>query len=414
MKLRPWQRAIICGIYDESQPLRRAFISFGRKNAKTTLSACLLLLHLAGPEARANSQLVSAAQSRDQAAVIFALAAKMVRQSPELMPYVAVRDTAKQLACTELGTLYRALSADASTAFGLSPAFIVHDELGQVRGPRSTLYEALEFATAAQAEPLSIVISTQAPNDNDLLSVLLDDAQAGHDPRVRVWLYSADPEADPFDVETIRAANPAFGDFQNEAEVLAMANDARRMPSREAEYRNQVLNQRVELTSPFVTRSVWEANGGAPTEDWSDATVFAALDLSATSDLTALVLVARIDGQMQVRPMFWLPGEGLTERARQDRAPYDLWARQEYLRTTPGKSIEYAYVAKWLADFCATTLVRKIAFDAWGFKHFRPWLVRAGWSDDEITARFEPFGQGYRDMTPALRVLERGPGAPPV
>jgi len=211
MVLRPWQRAIICGIYDESQPLRRAFISFGRKNAKTTLSACLLLLHLAGPEARANSQLVSAAQSRDQAAVIFALAAKMVRQSPELMPYVAVRDTAKQLACTELGTLYRALSADASTAFGLSPAFIVHDELGQVRGPRSTLYEALEFATAAQAEPLSIVISTQAPNDNDLLSVLLDDAQAGHDARVRVWLYSADPEADPFAVETIRSANPAFG-----------------------------------------------------------------------------------------------------------------------------------------------------------------------------------------------------------
>src|SRR5262245_31482538 len=120
MRLREWQREIIRGIYDGPVPLRRAIISFGRKNAKTTLSACLLLLHLAGPEARANAQLVSAAQSRDQAAVIFTLAAKMVRQSPELMPYVQIRDTAKQLSCPELGTLYRALSADASTAYGLS------------------------------------------------------------------------------------------------------------------------------------------------------------------------------------------------------------------------------------------------------------------------------------------------------
>ena len=111
VKLRPWQREIVCGIYDT--PTRRAIISFGRKNAKTTLSALLLLLHQCGPEARANSQLFSAAQSRDQAALLFSLAAKIVRLSPDLRQYVSVRDTAKQLYCAELGTLYRALSAEA-------------------------------------------------------------------------------------------------------------------------------------------------------------------------------------------------------------------------------------------------------------------------------------------------------------
>src|SRR3546814_10361818 len=89
-----------------------------RKNAKTAMSAFLLLLHLCGPEARANSQLYSAAQSRDQAAILFSLAAKVVRLSPDLNAVVIVRDTAKQLACQELGTLYRALSAEASTAYG--------------------------------------------------------------------------------------------------------------------------------------------------------------------------------------------------------------------------------------------------------------------------------------------------------
>ena len=138
--LREWQRDIIRGIYDS--PTRRAIVSFGRKNGKTSISAFLLLLHLCGPEARANSQLFSAAQSRDQAAILFSLAAKIVRMSPDLNAVVAVRDTAKQLYCQELGTLYRALSAEASTAYGLSPVFTVHDELGQVKGPRSELYQA--------------------------------------------------------------------------------------------------------------------------------------------------------------------------------------------------------------------------------------------------------------------------------
>src|SRR6185436_5253938 len=97
-----------------------------------------------------------------QAAVLFALAAKMVRMSPTLNKVVGVVDSQKRLHCPKLGTSYRALSADASTAYGLSPIFIVHDELGQVKGPRSELYEALETATGAQENPLSIVISTQA------------------------------------------------------------------------------------------------------------------------------------------------------------------------------------------------------------------------------------------------------------
>ena len=288
--LREWQRAILRGVYDT--PTRRAIISFGRKNGKTALSAMLLLLHLAGPEARANSQLYSAAQSLEQASVLFNLAAKMVRMSPDLSQYVTVRDTVKQLHCRELGTLYRALSAEASTAFGLSPVFVVHDELGQVKGPRSSLYEALETGSSAHDDPLSVVISTQAPTDADLLSVLIADAQTGADPKVKVWLYTADVEADAFAEATIRQANPAFGDFQNATEVLAMAADASRMPSREPEYRNLVLNQRVEARSPFVSLSVWKSCGEAPRSDLEGLPVYCGLDLSSVNDLTALVLMA--------------------------------------------------------------------------------------------------------------------------
>jgi phage terminase large subunit-like protein len=402
VRLRPWQKKIIVGIYDK--PTRRAIISFGRKNAKTTLAGFLLLLHLAGPEARANSQLYSAAQSRDQAALLFGLASKMVRLSPSLSQFLTVRDSAKQLFCPELGTLYRALSADATTAYGLSPVFIVHDELGQVKGSRSPLYEALETATGAQQDPLSIVISTQAPTDADLLSVLIDDAKAGHDKRVRLFIYTAPVEDDPFSAKTIRKANPAFGDFLNAEEVKGMANDAKRMPSREAEYRNLVLNQRVEMSSAFISTSVWKENGGVPSENWSGP-VYAGLDLSSTSDLTAFVLIRPNDGLFHVKPVFWLPREGLREKSQKDRVPYDDWARQGFLETTPGRAVEYEFVAEKLRNLFDEHDIRKVGYDRWAMKYLVPWLAKAGFTDEEIE-RFEPFGQGFKDMSPALRDLE--------
>lgn len=405
VRLRSWQKDELRKIYDNPAGTRRAILSFGRKNGKTALSAFLLLLHLCGPEARPNSQLYSAAQSREQAALLFGLAAKIVRLSADLRAVVTVRDTAKQLACAELGTLYRALSAEASTAMGLSPAFIVHDELGRVRGSRSELYEALETATGAQEDPLSIIISTQAPTNSDLLSLLIDDAVAGHDNRVVVSLYTAPPELDAFSEEAIRSANPAFGDFLNASEVLAMSNDARRMPSRQAEFENLILNRRTEAKSPFISRPLWKSCDARP-EPINDVPVYGGLDLSAVNDLTALILIGKVSGIWQVHSTFWLPSDGLEEKSRKDRVPYDLWHKQGHLVAAPGKSVDYQYVAKHLRDLFGELDIKKIAFDRWGFKHLKPWLMQAGFSESEIEAHFVEFGQGFQSMGPALRDLE--------
>lgn len=406
LKLAPFMKADFKAIYDNPHGTRRAIISRGRKNAKTTESAIILLLHLCGPEAKPNSQLNSAAQSRDQAAILFSLAAKMVRLNPALNEVVVVRDTAKQLACPDLGTLYRALSADATTAYGLSPALTVHDELGQVKGPRSELYEALETATAAQEEPLSIIISTQAPTDAALLSTLIDDALAGHDPRTVLRFDTAPEGLDPFSKKAIKAANPAFDLFMNQREVLAMAEDASRMPSRQAEYENLVLNRRVEASSPFVSRPVWQLCAGPVAEFDKNLPVYGGLDLSEVNDLTAFVLIGKIDGIWHVKPTFWLPGDGLAEKARKDKVPYDLWKKQGHLLAAPGKSVDYKYVAGWMKGQFDQYNIRKVSFDRWGMKHFKPWLLESGFDDAFIEAHFAEMGQGTQSMSPALRDLE--------
>jgi phage terminase large subunit-like protein len=406
LKLAPFMRDDFIAIYDNPHGTRRAIISRGRKNAKTTEAAVILLLHLAGPEAKPNSQLYSDAQSRDQAAILFSVAAKIVRMSPTLSKFVGIRDSGKQIYCEELGTLYRALSADAPTAHGLSPALIVHDELGQVRGPRSELYEALETATGAQEEPLSIIISTQAPTDADLLSILIEDAKAGHDRRTVLRFHTAPPELDPFSKEAIEAANPAFNIFMNKREVLAMAEDARRMPARQSEYENLVLNRRVESASPFISRELWKSCG-APVKPFpKDLPLYGGLDLSEVNDLTAFVLIGKIDNVWHVRPTFWLPGDGLAERARKDRAPYDFWQQQGHLLAAPGKSVDYEFVAHWMRGQFDQYNIRTIAFDRWNMKHLKPWLLKAGFSEKFIEDHFREFGQGTQSMSPALRELE--------
>jgi phage terminase large subunit-like protein len=328
---------------------------------------------------------------------------KVIRQSHDLNAVIGVRESAKQLYCEELGTLYRALSAESTTAYGLSPVFVVHDELGQVSGPRFPLYDALETAAGAQESPLSVVISTQAAQDGDLLSVLIDDAKAGHDPETKLFLYTANESLDPFSEEAIKQANPAYGDFLNAKEVRRQADAAKRMPSQEAAYRNLILNQRVAREAPFVSQSVWNSNAADPRPEDFEGRCVIGLDLSRRVDLTALVMVGKgEDGQWSVHCEFFAPKEGVHDRAISDRVPYDLWADQGHLTLTPGNTVGYDFVADRLMDLCATHPVSEIKFDRWGIPELKAQLDHLGADDLPL----EPHGQGFKDMSPALSILE--------
>jgi phage terminase large subunit-like protein len=164
----------------------------------------------------------------------------------------------------------------------------------------------------------------------------------------------------------------------------------------------------VEANEQFLTTALWLACS-APPIDLAGREVYGGLDLSATSDLTALVLVHRdpLNGEWSAESTFWLPEEGLEANAKADRTPYDLWVRQGHLIAAPGASISYEYVARYLwAETFARHKVVKIAFDRWNFRYLKPWLLEAGFSEAAIAEKFVEFGQGTQSMSPALRALE--------
>ncbi|WP_313349798.1 terminase large subunit [Paracoccus sp. (in: a-proteobacteria)] len=417
--LMEFQRRFIKAVYDNPHGTRRAYLSIGRKNGKSALIAAMALAHIVGPEAKMNSQIVSGAGSQKQAALVFKLMQKMVMFSSVLRRKSVTRivPSQKQIIGVKMNVEYVALSAEAGTAHGLSPILAILDETGQVKGPEDDFIEAIETSQGAYDKPLLIAISTQAATDNDLYSRWLDDAETSQDPTIVSHVYTAPKDCEVLDREAWRAANPAMGEFRSIEDIEALALRADRLPSEENKFRWLFLNQRIEATAPFVSRKSWQACGGPVLPLVSGAVVFGGLDLSEVSDLTALVLVSPVqDGlltpvqtQWHVHPTFWLPGQGLREKSKADRVPYDEWHKAGHLQATHGPTVDYEFVAAHLWDVAQRYDVRKIAFDRWNWRHLKPWLLKAGFSEAQLegdTAIFEPLGQGFQSMSPALRDLE--------
>ncbi len=401
IRLDPFQREFILAVYDNPHGTRKGILSIARKNGKTALIAGILLAHIAGPEAVENSQIVSGAMSRDQAALVYQAAAKMVALSDRLRELVRPVPSSKKLIGLRKNVEYKALAAEGATAHGLSPVLAILDEVGQIKGESDPFVDAILTSQGAYEEPLLLLISTQAASDKAYLSIEIDDGLSGRDPQTVCHLYAAEEDCDLLDEAQWQAGNPALGTFRSLEDVRRQAERASKIPSAEPAFRNLTLNQRVELLAPFVSRTAWKACDGpigAPKE------VYAGLDLSSVSDLTALVLVWQEGDEWHCRPYFWTPAEGIRERSQKDRQPYDVWAANGQLLTTPGAVMDYDYIARFLLSLPVEFV--KVGFDRWRMDQFTASLKREGASEDFLE-RFEPFGQGFVSMAPALDSLER-------
>lgn len=399
MVLAEFQKQFIRDIYDNPHGTRRAILSVARKNGKSGLIAGLLLAHLVGPEAKQNTQIASGALSKEQAALVFNLACKMVQLSPKLSSLVKIIPSGKRLIGLPLNTEYKALAADGKTAHGLSLSLAILDEIGQVRGPQSDFIDAITTSQGAHEAPLLIAISTAAANDADLLSQWIDDARNSQDPRIVCHVYEAPAGCDLLDESAWRAANPALGTFRSLDDLREQLTQAQRMPSMENSARNLLLNQRISTVSPFISPSVWKSCAGQVLP--FDGPVWCGIDLSARLDLTAMVIVGQIDDVWHVQAHFWTPEVGLADRARRDRAPYEVWHRQGFLRTTPGASVDYEHVAADIAEILSDLDVKGVAFDRWRIDLLKKEFDRLG-----VDLPLVEHGQGFKDMSVALDALE--------
>ncbi|MCW5692930.1 MAG: terminase large subunit [Pseudolabrys sp.] len=412
-KIRDWQWSeIIEPLYatdgEGRRRKRKALITIPRKNGKTQLAAALALCHLVGPEAEQRGQVYSAAADRKQAALILKELVAFVREVDWLAKRIIIREHSKTLEDVVTGSTYEALSSDARKAHGLNVSFAIMDELAQ--WPKRDLYEALTTGGAARAEPLYVTISTQSHDKNSVMSELVQYAERVRDGVIEddtflPVIFAAPDEADPWSEETWRACNPALGDFRSLDEMRAAAAEAKALPAREPAFRLLYLNQPVDATARFLNARDWKACKADDTPGLFGQTLLMkqrcilGLDLSSTTDLTALV--AWFPATHDLRAWFWMPADNIEEAERRDHVPYRLWRGQGFIEATPGRAIDKSFVVHRLGELTKEYDVQFCAADRWRLDEIRRLMDEAG-----VKIELQEFGQGWRDMGPAIDAFE--------
>jgi phage terminase large subunit-like protein len=288
------------------------------------------------------------------------------------------------------------------------------------------LYDVLDTSFGARKEPLFITISTQSNDPEHILSKLIDDGLSGVDPSIVCHLYAADEDCDLDDETQWVKANPALDHFRDREDLVSAIRKAKRLPAEEPKTRNLFLNQRVSPVSTLISRAVWaECAGNAALVDGEE--VYAALDLSSVDDLTALVVGSATD-PCRVQGFFWKPIEWLDEHSHRDFGSgshrYREWVTSGHLLTTPGKAIDHEVIAKFIAQLTQRYRVLGLAYDRWRMQNLLREFDRVGFQAHEDISRPDgganvtpirqprgdglrlvPWGQGFRDMGPAVDAL---------
>lgn len=421
--LRPWQQEIIREWYavdDQGNRLvRTGLFSVGRKNGKTGLCAALALCHLLGPECEPRGQIVVGATDSDQSGLIFDELCAFINDNSSFSEQCNVKRHEKMIEHIPSGSKFKALSSDAKKAHGLSPSVVILDELAQWGdGIGRGLYDALTTSQGARKEPLVFIIGTQAAEDSALMSQLIDHAKrvkAGEvtDPTFSGFVFEVPADADVFDKDVWPLANPALGDFRSFEDLKILSERAKRLPTLEATFRNLFCNQRVQSDASLITKQEWMRC--ASKEGLRDGEeIYLGLDLSARTDLTALVACSAKDGD-RLKAWFWKPGDLVEEHTSRDKVPYDVWVKQEWIEAPKGTSVNYEFIARRIAKISQAYKVVGMAYDRYRMDVLISELTRIGMDcflekegvvPRSGALRLKAWGQGYVDMAPAVDAFE--------
>jgi phage terminase large subunit-like protein len=407
--LRKWQeKDIVRPLFktrkDGLRQYRTCLLMLPRKNGKSELAAALAIYFLLF-DGEIGAEVYSAASDKDQAALVFNVAAQMIRNDPELESQCEIIDSQKRIVHRKSGSFYRAISAEAYSKHGFNASVVIYDELHAA--PNRDLWDVLSTSQGARLQPLMIAITTAGYDRHSILWELYDHAKKvlenpALDPTFLPILYEAPVDANWLDEKVWKQANPALGDFRSLEEMRTAAARAKEIPAQENTFRRLYLNQWTEQAERWISLAAWDACRAATDRaSLLGRRCYVGMDLASTKDLTALVAVFPDDDGFDVLSAFFVPRDNMAARVRRDRVPYEQWERDEYLTATPGNVVDYEAVRRQLQDWAAEFDLREIAYDPWNATD----LVTRLQEQDGF--KCIPMRQGFASLSAPTKSLEK-------
>ena len=409
-ELIDWQERIIRDLFGVLKPngyrqFNTAYIEIPKKMGKSELAAAVALLLCCGDNEE-RAEVYGCAADRQQASIVFEVAADMVRMCPALNRRVKILASQKRLIFQPTNSFYQVLSAEAYSKHGFNIHGVVFDELHTQ--PNRKLFDVMTKGSGdARMQPLYFLITTAGTDTHSICyethQKALDIMEGRKiDPTFYPVIYGAAEDEDWTDPEVWKKANPSLGITVGIDKVKAACESAKQNPGEENSFRQLRLNQWVKQSVRWMPMEKWNACAYPIEEKELEGRVcYGGLDLSSTTDLSAFVLVfppEEDEDKYQVLTYVWVPEETLDLRVKRDHVPYDVWERQGYLETTEGNVIHYAFIEKFIEKLGERFNIREIAYDRWGATQLSQDLEGMGFT-------VVPFGQGYASMSPPTKEL---------
>jgi len=409
-ELIDWQEQIVRDLFGILKPngcrqFNTAYVEIPKKQGKSELAAAIALLLTCGDNEE-RAEVYGCAADRQQASIVFEVAADMVRMCPALSRRVKLLASTKRLIYLPTNSFYQVLSAEAYSKHGFNIHGVVFDELHTQ--PNRKLFDVMTKGSGdARRQPLYFLITTAG---TDTQSICYETHQKAkdilegrkRDPTFYPVIYGAKEEDDWTDPKVWKKVNPSLGITVGIDKVKAACESAKQNPAEENSFRQLRLNQWVKQAVRWMPMAKWDACA-FPVDAASLAgrLCYGGLDLSSTTDITAFVLVfppEDEDGKYSVLPFFWMPENNIGLRVRRDHVQYDLWEKQGHLLTTEGNVVHYGFIERFIEELGKRYNIHEIAFDRWGAVQMTQNLAGLGFT-------VVPFGQGFKDMSPPTKEL---------
>ena len=409
-ELIDWQEQIIRDLFGTLKPngyrqFNTAYIEIPKKQGKSELAAAVALLLTCG-DGEERAEVYGCAADRQQAAIVFDVAADMVRMCPALSKRVKILASQKRLIYTPTNSFYQVLSAEAYSKHGFNIHGVVFDELHTQ--PNRKLFDVMTKGSGdARMQPLYFLITTAGTDTHSICYETHQKAKdiiAGRkiDPTFYPVIYGADESDDWTDPKVWKKANPSLDITVGIDKVKAACDSAKQNPGEENAFRQLRLNQWVKQAVRWMPMEKWDKCAFSVDEDELEGRVcYGGLDLSSTTDISSFVLVfPPLDDEDKyiILPYFWIPEDNLTLRVNRDHVPYDVWERQGFLQTTEGNVVHYGFIEQFIERLGERFNIHEIAFDRWGAVQMVQNLEGMGFT-------VVPFGQGFKDMSPPTKEL---------
>lgn len=404
-RLEEWQANVNRTIFGWKRPdgtrrYRVVFIAVPRKNGKSTWMAGNSN-YVLFTDAEGGAECYCAASDREQASLVFNLAASMVRKQPGLDKACKIRDSQKRIVYGD--SFLRAIPANEGGSHGFNSHYINGDELHA--WPGRDFYDVLHTSTGARGQPLETYITTAGYDRNSICYEVYQYAKQIRDgkiddPSFLPVIYEAEEADDWTDPEVWAKANPNLGVSVSLEYLASECAKAKANPAYENTFRRLHLNQWTSQESRWLQMDKWRKCPGTKGEIEESAVVFGGLDLSSNVDVTAWALAQKLDDGYRLQCHYFIPEGRMREAEKRDRVPYSQWAIAGWVTPTPGDAIDYAYVHRRIVQDSERYNIGAVGYDPWNAEPTRIHLENEGLTMVQMR-------QGVKTLSTPCKELER-------